>query len=149
MSDHKLNPTAMLENILPDLLPYGMRARVDFTIAVAPALGVLPLPPDLIRVADDGSTEFRDPTKDEWIKVPEGGKVHPIDKPLPPELCDVVVMIGTVAQDTIGGVLSPKPGAERFRTSTIMHAEILRVPLKVWQAGHVAQLRPQQQDPSS
>jgi hypothetical protein len=78
--------------------------------------------------------------------LPEGKVAHELGTPLPPEQCDVVVLLGTAAQDTMdrGIVL---PGANVFDApadppvSVIWHVELMRLPLVDWQAMHLAKLR--------
>ena len=146
MSAHKANPAAVLRAMLPELLPHGHAVAVGLVVEVVPTAGVLLCPADNMRTVD-GKVEIMglDPAKpvDSWAPLPEGVRhVHPIGQPLAPELCDAVIMIGTQVQDGMSGGLVTAAGQQaRYRTSHVMHGELMRMPLLEWQRQHVAQLR--------
>lgn len=134
--------------MLPELLPVGHAVAPNFAIEVVPAAGVLLCPAENMRTVE-GKVEImgldREKPVDEWAALPEGVRaVHPIGQPLPPELCDVVMMVGTMVQDGLSASVIATPGQQpRFRTSNVMHGELMRMALLEWQRQHVAQLRGQ------
>lgn len=157
MSDHKTNPQAIRAATLPTLLPVGHIAGTQLSVQVAPKKNVAMFPPDRMRVGDGGQIEFREAstlqiqdgdgsTLSVWSPLPQGVIAHEMGTPLPPEQCDVVVLLGTAAQDTFdkGIVL---PGDDIFSAkvdptvSTQWHVELMRMPLVEWQAKHLAKLR--------
>ena len=170
MSEHKSNPAAILHSMLPELLPHGHAAIVNIVIDVVPAAGVLPWPAESMRTTGDGKVEILlrthhalvvDKTAvagvptdlpmgeakpvEEWGPPPAGVRlVHPLGQPLPPEFCDVVMMFGTAVQDGMSkGLVTAAGQPARYRTSNVMHGELMRMPLLEWQRGHAEQLRGQ------
>lgn len=160
MSDHKMNPTAVMQSMLPQLLPHGHACAIQLVIEVVPAAGVLPYPaehmrkvkgdtlpgaPDVAVIGQGDRFEIQEFGKEEWVAPPAGVRVvHPIGQPLPPELCDVVLMFGTSVQDGMkGGLVVAGGQAPRFPTSHLMHGELMRKPLVEWQKMHMMQLRGQ------
>ena len=141
MPDHKTNPTAVLNSMLPELLPVGHGVLVQLHIRVVPGAGVLPYPAECIREVE-GGVEIQDQHTGNWFK-PEGVRlVHPIGKPFAPENCDVVIMLGTSVQDGLQrGLISAAGARPQFNTSHVMHGELLRMPLVEWQKQHLGQLR--------
>ncbi len=143
MSEHKSNPDAVLRAMLPPALPAGCRATGLLVTKVVPAAGVLPYPREHMRKIEAGGFEMQKFPSEEWIPAPEGVRLHPIGDPLPPELCDIVVMVGTEVEDTLaGGIIAPGRPAHP-RRSVFMHGELVRVPLVPWQEAHMGQLRGQ------
>ena len=162
MSEHKSNPAAILHSMLPELLPHGHAVGVQLPIEVVPAAGVLLYPAEHMRKVDEAFEvqPFQAATVDplatpmsgvtaekwgDWQPPPAGVRVvHPIGQPLPPELCDVVMMFGTSVQDGMsGGLVTAGGQAARYRTSHVMHGELMRMPLVEWQKQHLVQLRGQ------
>lgn len=161
MSDHKSNPEAVFQHMMPPALPPGCIATGIMAVKVVPAAGVVPYPADRMRkiegrkgeapsdsqgapVADEPDRfEYQEFGSDEWKAAPEGVRVmHPIGQPLPPELCDVVIMVGTLVQDALAPGLVTMPGrAATPKSSTLMQAELGRMPLIAWQEHHMRQLR--------
>jgi hypothetical protein len=168
MSQHKANPVAVLRAMLPELLPHGHAVAVGLVVEVVPTAGVLLYPAEAIRTNADGKVEILQriehavveekgidhgmvvarptgevKTLEVWEAPPEGvHHVHPIGQPLAPELCDAVIMFGTQVQDGMSGGLVTAAGQQaRYRTSHVMHGELMRMPLLEWQRQHVAQLR--------
>lgn len=144
MPQHKTNPTAVMNSMLPALLPHGHQVGSTFHVAVVPAAGVLLYPAEHMRKTESGF-EIQNFPSEEWVPAPQGVRVvHPIGQTLPAELCDVVVMFGTVVQDTLGRRIVTAPGQqERYKTSNVMHGELARIPLLQWQEQHMQQLRGQ------
>ena len=170
MSEHKTTPQSVLRAMLPELLPHGHAVAVIPGVEVVPGAGVLRYPAEGIRTTADGKTEILNRTEhavvedigieagariarqtgevktlEVWEPVPEGVRlVHPIGQPLAPEFCDVVVMIGTSVQDGMSGGLVTAAGQQaRYRTSNVLHVELVRMPLLEWQRQHLVQLRGQ------
>jgi len=138
MGDHKTNPRSIVKDILPPLLPPGCRAGVDIQPRVVPKVNVLLVGPDDFRFVDDDCEVF---VNDKWEVVPEGTVVHPTDQPLPPELCDVVVMLRTlVAEPGSRGIVVPGQSPSG-NVSALEFAELGRAPLLEWQARHLGALR--------
>jgi hypothetical protein len=158
VSDHKTNPTAVFRAMLPELLPHGFAHLIQFVLEVVPAAGVLPYPaehmrkikgqtlpnaPNIAVIGQGDRFEIQEFGKEEWVAPPAGVRVvHPIGQPLPPELCDVVLMYGTSVQDGMkGGLVTAGGQPARFPTSHLMHGELMRMPLVEWQKQHMVQLR--------
>jgi hypothetical protein len=146
MPEHKSNPQAVLRAMLPELVPHGHMVAVGFFVEVDPCVGVLLCPAENMRTVE-GKIEIMglDPERpvDEWAPAPAGVRlVHPIGQPLAPEFCDAVIMFGTGVQDGMSkGLVTSGGQPARYRTSNVMHGELMRMPLLEWQAGHLAQLR--------
>jgi hypothetical protein len=153
MSEHKVNPRAQLAATMPALLPPGVVAGVQLHLEVDVRQNVLLFPTERIRgdagaleifakvqgVATDGTNEEE---PEAWRAPPAGVIVHPIGTPLPPELCDVVLVLGTATQDTLDKpLLVPGGGVAAPRISSISHRVIMRMPLVEWQRQHMANLR--------
>jgi hypothetical protein len=145
MPEHKSNIDAVLHHMMPTPLPAGCVAIGLLTVKVLPAAGVLLYPAQLMRKTEAGAFEIQRPPSEVWEPAPEGVRVvHPIGQPLPPELCDIVLMAGTMVKDTLSPNLLAGPGQKpTAKTSTLMHGEMSRMPLTVWQEGHMRQLRGQ------
>lgn len=157
MSEHRTNPQAALRAMLPELLPHGFAHLIQLVLEVVPAAGVLPYPaehmrkvkgdtlpgaPDVAVIGHGDRFEIQEFGKEEWVAPPAGVRVvHPIGQPLPPELCDVVLMFGTSVQDGMKGLVVAGGQAPRFPTSHLMHGELMRMPLVEWQKQHMVQLR--------
>lgn len=144
MSDHKINSAAAATAMLPPLLPPGHIVDILPHIAIESALGVLLCPADRMRATEDGRWEVCQPNSDVWERVRDDVRaVHPIGEPLPPELCDVVILIGTQVQDQLGsGLLAPRSGGRQlYPTSVVMHNVLARIPLPAWQQQHLNQLK--------
>ena len=144
MPEHKTNPDAVLQSMLPALLPFGYGCLVQMRVEVVPAAGILLYPAEHMRVVESGF-EVQPFGSEEWIKPPEGVRlVHPIGQPLAPENCDVVILVGTAVQDgRERGILTAAGASPRFRTSHVMQGELGRMPLVEWQKLHLGQLRAQ------
>jgi hypothetical protein len=147
MSEHSSNPKAIEVAMLPPLLPVGVVAGVHFNIEVDTQANVIVLPTDRIRTTERGCeimalAEAENYTEATWRLPPDGSYIHELGKPLPPEHCDVVVVLATVAQDTlVKPVLTPGSPAMPTNVSMVRHRVIMRMPLVDWQAMHMAQLK--------
>lgn len=142
MSDHSQNPRSIAAATLPSLLPVGVVAGVTFQVQVDSQSNVLLLPSERIRrLADSDSPLIL--VDDVWQAPPEGAYVHELGKPLPPEHCDAVVILCTVAQDTLDRPILTPGGAATGNSKISMqpHRVLMRMPLVEFQRFHMAQLR--------
>ena len=142
MPEHKTNPTAVLNSMLPELLPHGHAMLVQLVAKVVPSAGVLLYPAEHMRKVGE-AFEIQEFGGETWSPAPEGVRVvHPIGQPLPPELCDVVIMLGTSVQDQMSrGIVVSGSRQEQHNTSHVMHGELMRMPLIEWQKQHAGNLR--------
>ena len=143
MVDHKHNTAALVAATLPELLPRGCGAQVLLQPQIVPKPEVLLVAAENIRrsLADDKVEAIRVPGG-EWSPVPLGAVVHQLGTPLPPELCDMAVMIGTGVVDTLStSLVVPGGPPPQPKTSGVIHAELLRVPLVHWREQHMRNLR--------
>jgi hypothetical protein len=100
---------------------------------------VLLVPPGFSRTTADGKVELKS-GENAWSAAPDGVVVHEIGEMLPPELCDVVIMVGTIVEDKLGQRIIGPSGA-RPKTSAMIHGEIMRMPLLEWQAQYAKNLQ--------
>jgi hypothetical protein len=127
---------------LPQLLPHGHRAGIEFQLQVVPRENVMLVPPGKMRTAEDGAVEVLLGNPGEWTKVPDGFVAHELGTPLPPELCDVAVVVCTMVEDMLGPKLLGAAGEKPHgRVSGGPLAVVARAPLDRWQAAHVGALR--------
>ena len=151
MSEHKQNPNALMAATLPDLLPAGCASQVLLESRVVPMKHVLVLAEENIQrsLIDGKVTAIRTPGG-EWQPVPmvivNGEQVpavvHQLGTPLPPELCDMAIMIGTGVVDTLSmSLVVPGGPPPQPRTSGMPHGELLRMPLVMWREQHMRKLR--------
>jgi hypothetical protein len=141
MSDHKSNPRATLNATLPPLLPVGHRVGVDIQLQVMPQVQVMLVPPQRMRTTE-GVVEILTGDPEEWRKPPEGSDVCELGKPLPPEKCDVVAILGTMVEDMLGPKLLTQGGQQpRGRVASGPMAILARAPLVQWQEQHMGALR--------
>jgi len=142
MSDHHANPRAQLNDTLPPLLPVGHRVGTSVQLQVMPNANVMLVPQHKMRTTADGVVEVLAGEPEEWQKPPEGVEVFELGKPLPPEKCDVVAILGAMVEDTLGPKLLGAGGQQpRGRVSSGPMAILARVPLVQWQAQHRGGLR--------
>jgi hypothetical protein len=142
MSEHKTNPTAAIADTFPNLLPPGFRCGIDLQLQVVPKTNVMLAPPHRMRTADDGTVEVLVGDPEEWRKPPVGVDVCEMGKPLPPEKCDVVLIAGTMVEDTLGPKLLTQPGQHpRGKVSSSPLGIVARAPLDAWQKAHLGALR--------
>jgi len=151
MSKHKSNPSALMTATLPGLLPAGCGSQVLLVARVVPMKHVAIVPAENIQrsTVDNKVTAIRAPGG-EWQPVPmviANGEqipaiVHQLDTPLPPELCDMAVMIGTGVVDTLSmSLVVPGGPPPQPKSSGIIHGELLRMPLVMWREQHMRKLR--------
>ena len=151
MPEHKTNPTALLAATLPDLLPAGCASQVLLETRVVPMKHVAIVAPENIQrsIVDGKVTAIRTPGG-EWEPVPmvfvNGEQmpaiVHQLGTPLPPELCDMAIMIGTGVVDTLSmSLVIPGGPPPQPKTSGIVHGELLRMSLVAWREQHMRKLR--------
>ena len=151
MPEHKTNPTVLMNATLPDLLPAGCGSQVLLEARVMPMRHVVIVAAENIQrsIVDNKVTAIRTPGG-EWQPVPlvvvDGQRipaiVHTLGTPLPPELCEVAVMIGTGVVDTLSmSLVVPGGPPPQPKTSGIIHGELLRVPLVTWREQHMRKLR--------
>jgi hypothetical protein len=141
MSESNVNPRAQLNATLPPLLPVGHRVGVDIQLQVMPQVQVMLVPAHKMRTTE-GVIEVLAGEPEEWRKPPEGADVCELGKPLPPEKCDVVAILGTMVEDTLGPKLLGAGGQQpRGRMSTGPMAILARAPMVQWQAQHLGALR--------
>jgi hypothetical protein len=151
MSESKHNPTALMAATLPDLLPAGCGSQVLLQTQVVPMKHVAIVAPENIQrsIVDGKVTAIRTPGG-EWEPVPmcavDGrpvpAVVHALGTPLPPELCDMVIMLGTGVVDTLAmSLVVPGGPPPQPRTSGISHGELLRMSLVAWREQHMRKLR--------
>jgi hypothetical protein len=77
-----------------------------------------------------------------WQAPAEGIHVHELGKPLPTEHCDAVIVLCTVAQDTLDRpIITPGSAMPAPKVSMQPHVVVARMPLVDWQRGHMANLR--------
>jgi hypothetical protein len=130
-----------MKDMLPSLVPAGFRAGTQIALQVVPARHVLVLPRERIRVTD-GKGEVLVGEPPEWRVPPEGTMIHEMEAPLPPELCDVVAMLASIVEDTMGLGVVIAPGQQpRGKASMALFAELGRASLLEWQARHLGALR--------
>lgn len=147
MGAHKTNPVAIMAATLPALVPPGHRVGIDIQPRVVPKTNIVPVPPDNLRTTAEGKTEVRTTAgvsidHEEWQELPEGMEAWPLGKTLPPEKCDVALMVATVVEDMAGPRVLVTPGQQpRGKASMMVVTELARVPLVEWQAGHLGALR--------
>jgi hypothetical protein len=130
MGDHKDNPQALFNASLPSLMPMGEPAGVEFQVVVMPRERN---PRVLLRPAKDigeNGTKVRMEGSDEWIDTPEGCEVFELGKPLPPDKCDAVIVLGTAVA----------AGKIKRRISHVGHVPFHRIPLDQFRAEHAANL---------
>jgi hypothetical protein len=143
MPEHHANPIALLAATYPPLLPPGHQCGIALHAQVVTKPNVLLCPPHLMRATADGKVELLrgegTPNKT-WEAPPEGFIVHELGKPLPAELCDVALVVGTAVRDQLSKSIVGLGGQAKPQTSTVVHGELLRVPLAEWQAQHRANL---------
>jgi hypothetical protein len=125
MSDSSANPRALLMDTLPPLLPPGHAVNCSLQIQVVCN--------DRINLyfAHEGEPP-----------VEERKRNHEMGTPLPPEDCDVIVVLCTSAQHVMAPAIVG-PGGQRTQpnASTVAHTVLARVPLADWQASHLGNLR--------
>ena len=142
MSEHTVNQKALVHATLPPLLPPGYRAGSELQLQVVPKLDVLLVPTDKIRTTPDGVVQVSrgDGT---WEEVPEGFTAHELGKPLPPENCDVAIVLGTCVEETRAGIslLGANGSQPRGAMSSGPMAILARVPLLDWLRQHASVLR--------
>jgi hypothetical protein len=74
--------------------------------------------------------------------APEGTHLYKLGEPIPPEDCDVVVVVATAVQDdgasalVVPGGLRPQP-----KVSVCVHTILARIPLLEWQTQHLRNLK--------
>jgi len=141
MSEHKTNPRSIMNDTLPPLLPVGCRANVGIQLDVMPKQNIILLPADKIRTTASGRIEILVGDPEEWRQAPDGADVCELGKPLPPEKCDVVAMLGAMVEDTLGPKLVQPGQRPRGRVSSGPLAIIARAPLDRWQEAHLGTLR--------
>jgi hypothetical protein len=142
MSESNINPRAQLNSTLPPLLPVGYRVGANIQLQVMPMVHVMLVPPHKMRTTVEGVVEVLAGDPEEWLAPPEGAEVFELGKPLPPEKCDVVAILGTMVEDMMGPKLIGSGGqAPRGRMSSGPMAVLARAPLVDWQASHVGTLR--------
>ena len=142
MSDHKNNPRALMNDTLPLLLPVGHRVGVDIQLQVMPRVNVMLVRPDRMRTTAEGAIEVLAGEPGEWRSPPAGAEVHELGKPLSPEKCDVVAIVGTMVEDMLGPkLLAPGGQQPQGRVSSGPLAIIARAPLDLWQKRHLETLR--------
>lgn len=142
MSEHKNNPRALMHDTLPTLMPVGHRVGVDIQLQVVPKANVMLVPPQRMRTAADGAIEILTGDPEAWRSPPAGAKLFELGKPMPPEACDVVAILGTVVEDMLGPKLIGAGGQQpQGRVSSGPMAVIARAPLVQWQASHTLGLR--------
>ena len=125
MSESNVNPRALLMTTIPPLLPVGHAVDCSLRIQVVPNDRI-----DLY-MPDEGPPP-----------LVEGKFPHELGKPLPPEDCDVIVVLATSAQDGMSpAVLGPGGQRAQPAISTCAHTVLMRVPLVDWQAAHLRNLR--------
>jgi len=130
MSDHKTNPQSLLSATLPPLLPVGHRVGVNIQLQVVPQAQVMLVPGDRMRTGAHGIEVF---SGDAWQPVPEEAEVFELGKPLPPEKCDLVAVLGSMVEDTLGPKLIVGTGQKSTSIAGGPLAVIARVPLAEWQ----------------
>lgn len=141
MSESKTNPRALLNQTLPPLLPVAHRVGIDLQLQVMPKVNVMLVPPHKLRTVE-GVVEVLTGDPEEWRKPPEGADVCELGKPLPPEKCDVVAILGTMVEDMLGPKLLTHGGQQpQGRISAGPMAILARAPMVQWQAQHLGQLR--------
>jgi hypothetical protein len=134
MSEHVVNTQALLHASLPQLLPIGHRVGVDIQLQVMPKANVMLLPPHRMRTTATGMIEILAGDPEEWRPAPQGADVCELGKPLPPEKCDVVAILGTVVEQMFGTKLLSGDGkAAHGRATSGPLAVIARIPLSQWQ----------------
>lgn len=141
MGEHKDNPRALLADSIPPLLPVGCRVAVDIQLQVMPKVNVMLAPAAKMRTTAEGHIEVLAPDGS-WKPAPAGVDVCELGKPLPPEKCDVVAILGATVEDVLGPkLLQPGEQQPRGRVSTGPMGILMRVPLDKWQASHLNALR--------
>jgi hypothetical protein len=136
MGDHKS------VDMIPQLLPHGYRIGVQMQLQVVPKENVLALPAEKVRAAEDGSIEVLVGQPEAWCKPPAGIDVVELGTPLPPEKCDVAVILGTMVEDVLGPkLLAPGGRQAQGRVVSAPLAILARAPLVEWQAQHLGALR--------
>jgi hypothetical protein len=142
MSEANNNPRAQLHDTLPPLLPVGHRVGTSIQLQVMPKTNVLLVPLHKMRTTAEGVVEVLAGVPEEWQTPPEGVEVFELGKPLPPEKCDVVAILGTMVEDTLGPKLLGAGGQQpRGRVSSGPMAILARTSLVEWQAQHLGGLR--------
>jgi hypothetical protein len=141
MGDHKANARAIINAMLPPILPPGFTFQVDVQLHVMPARDVLFMPAEKIRRNADGNVEAvllgDDP---QWQPVPEGAHVHEVGTPLPPEHADVVAILGSNVSEKHGPRMIVS-GHEATPVSSRPFAVLGRAKLLDWQREHLSALR--------
>jgi hypothetical protein len=139
MSEHKTNEVALFQASLPSLTTTGDAVAIDFQAVVMPKKNVLLIPAK--DIGDEGR-KIRLPGKQEYEDAPEGARVFELGKQLPPDACDVVIVLGTrVAR--AGSLTSLDGQRSRPIVSQVGHVPISRIPLDQWRREHASQLDPQ------
>ena len=126
-------------NILPPLLPEGLEAGLEFSLQVLPQKQIMFLPPEKIRTLDDGKQEAF--LAERWVTPPSGIDLHPMDRPLPPEKCDVAIVVGAIVEDVNQASIITHDGKRRVQISAKPMATLFRLPLVAWQCEHIGALR--------
>lgn len=142
MGAHKTNPNSILADTLPALLPPGFRAGTQIVLRVVPQLHILRMPPERIRATEGKKVEVLVGEPPAWTVPPDGCEVWPTDQSLPPERCDVVAMLASIVEDTMGLGVVIAPGQQpRGKASMALFTELGRASLLEWQARHTGALR--------
>lgn len=141
MSESQSNATAMLAASLPNLLPHGFHCDIDLQLQVIPKVNVMLVPPHRLRTTAQGQYEVLVGEPEEWRQPPAGVDVCEMGKPLPPEKCDIAVVIGSVVEDMLGPKLVAPGQQPRGKVSSGAIAIVARKTLADWQHEHMAALR--------
>jgi hypothetical protein len=144
MSEHKTNPTALLASTYPPALPPGYQSMAALHIQVVEKENVRIVPPTCMRTVE-GKVEILRLTSEQgeptWVPAPDGAIIHEAGKPLPPELCDVVIALVTLVQDVAAKAIVGLAGeVTRPRQSAVVHGQLMRMPLVEWRGRHLGAL---------
>ena len=141
MSESHENPRAALAASLPHLLPHGFRCGIDIQLQVVPKMNVIVAPASQKRPTAEGVVELLVGEPAEWRRPPEGAEVFELGKPIPPDKCDIAVVIGARVQDMLGPKLVTPGQQPAGSESQAAIAVLARKTLSVWQQEHLGALR--------
>jgi hypothetical protein len=105
------------QTMLPQPVPPGASLAGAILPRVLPSPNVVFFPAEAIREVN-GIQQYRDSPLADWSVVPSGAIAHPIDAPLPPELCVLAFDLVSVVQSQAPALITA-PGEQPRPTRKI------------------------------